>query len=138
MSETPFSNIFDGLDPIFASEIIDAIGMMPEQLRDTRVMTLLPKVIRFFEREPNWRLTISKILTGKPMVDPLKVLAEYADLRNELEQRQFNVKDSAEKLDKIKLIVEPTHEEALQAFGTYEKAQSDLAVILEEVRLYEK
>lgn len=67
-----FSNVFEGLNPVFAAEVMDALGIQREQLHDTRYPALLSRVVRFLETEPNWRLTLSKVLHGKPMVEPLR------------------------------------------------------------------
>lgn len=65
-------------------------------------------------------------------------MAEYADLRAELRARQEAMGAAAEKLDKLKLVVDPTHPEAMAAHDEYEAAQSALSSLYGEVRIYEK
>lgn len=133
-----FSNVFEGLDPIFAAEVMDALGVQREQLHDTRYPALLARAVRFLATEPNWRLTVSKVLHGKPMVDPLRVMAEYADLRAALASAQKRVEESAASAEKLSLVVDQAHPELLSARDEAEAAQRALESVYEEVKIYEK
>lgn len=138
MGNPVFSNIFEGLDPIFAAEVMDALGMSREQLHDTRYPALLSKAVRFLKSEPNWRLTVAKVLHGKPMAEPLRVMAEYADLRAALASTQARLTEAAEKAEKLRLVVDPAHPESLAAQDEVEAAQRELEGVYAEVRIYEK
>lgn len=131
-------SVFHGLDPIFASEVLSEMGITPEQIRDTRIPPLLRKVVMFLKEEPNWHLTLNRILTGKPVIDPLKFVAEYADLRVSLARKQMTLAEVSEKLDKLKLVVDEKHPEYLNMLDEYETKQREVEDNYEEVRLYEK
>jgi hypothetical protein len=117
---------------------MDALGLMPEQMHDTRYPALLAKAVKFLETEPNWKLTVAKLVHGKPMFEPLKVLAEYADVRAALAWRQDEVQSAADALEKLKLVVDPAHPEALAAQERFDAAQGALQSIYAEARIYEK
>lgn len=138
MAGEPFRNVFEGLDPIFASEVMTAIGMAPEQLRDTRVPALFARAIRFLKDEPNWRLTVSRVLHGKMVSDPLRVLAEYADLRTELESKRRAVSEADDEAAKLSLVADPDGPEVSDARQRREAAQAEMESVYQEIRIYEK
>lgn len=138
MAGEPFRNVFEGLDPIFASEVMTAIGMAPEQLRDTRVPALFARAIRFLKDEPNWRLTVSRVLHGKMVSDPLRVLAEYADLRTELESKRRAVSEADEEAAKLSLVADPDGPEVSDARQRRDAAQAEMESVYQEIRIYEK
>lgn len=138
MAGTPFRNIFEGLDPLFASEVMTALGMRPEQMHDTRYPAMLAKAVRFLKGEPNWRLTVSKVLHGKMFAEPLTLLAEYADLRGDFEATRNALKEASENIDKLRFVAEPGSLEIEDAQRAMEETQKEVSALYEEVRIYEK
>ena len=81
------------LDPILSTEILDYLGIHPDEIHDNRRFTKLQEVVKFFTNVENRRFVINKLMNGKPGIDKLDHVWQYVTLRKEHANKQHEMID---------------------------------------------
>lgn len=71
------------VDPVEGAQIMRLAGINPDDLRDPRTFSKVRDIMGFFSGKSDSKFMISKLLTGKPGLNPIDHLWGYATLRQE-------------------------------------------------------
>ncbi len=94
---TTFSEL--DVDPIEGANIMRMAGINPDDLRDPHVHSKVLDIMQFFKGKSDTNFMISKLLTGKPGINPVDHLWGYATLRNQYETVLKSVEQLKEQLN---------------------------------------
>lgn len=132
-----------GADALFCTEVMDTLGINADEFIDPKKFNQFKDVVKYLKDSPNWQYVAKKLTTGK-MVDKLQHLWEYSQLESQLKMTQEEKQKIRENLETIikfsgdKKVPLEELDNYKEARKQYEKVESSLADISNEMSIYEK
>lgn len=94
------------VNPVTASEIMEALDVDLDTLSSPKIMKKLEEVIKFLSPYEDRLSIIRKLTTGKPGINKLDHLLEYSRIRRDHAKKkdQLDATDEMEQTDEVKAL----------------------------------